>query len=102
MCPIVPTLQCGLLRSNFSFAILDQLLSRPNSSAALKKSFAPRSCRAIRVFLSANHLPRLEGAGPTSGLRIMLCQTFLNVRADSDVMLTGRNAAKQVQVPLQK
>src|SRR5947209_2605566 len=98
MCPIVPTLQCGLLRSNFSFAISDQLLSRLNSSAALKKSFAPRSSRTIRILLATKHLPRFEGAGPTSGLRIMLCQTFLDVRADPDVVLTSRNAAKQVQV----
>src|SRR5579862_9633849 len=37
MCPIVPTLQCGLFRSNFSFAI--NQLSAPKLLASAQKPF---------------------------------------------------------------
>src|SRR3981189_316287 len=38
MCPIVPILTCGLLRSNFSFAILFRDLSLPPVDDPLSKS----------------------------------------------------------------
>src|SRR5579859_87396 len=44
MCPIVPTLQCGFVRSNFSFAI-NQLLA-PSSSS--KPNLLRRRCRTSR------------------------------------------------------
>src|SRR5256885_10972440 len=46
MCPIVPTLQCGLLRSNFSFAMV--FLSQLWARSAI--AFAPASFARILLF----------------------------------------------------
>src|SRR5262245_37327303 len=50
MCPIVPTFTCGLLRTNFCFAIA----SCPLCSASREMSHCPRALR-----LSADMLPAL-------------------------------------------
>ncbi len=42
--PIVPTLQCGLVRSNFRLAILSSLYSEPTTRFELVTPFLPRTC----------------------------------------------------------
>src|SRR5580658_10210393 len=99
MCPIVPTFTCGLLRSNFSFAI--QFLSQRTPAAALQEPLAPAGLCAIRVLLHRNQFPGLVGTGPPASLRVVLVQAPINVRRDSDVVLPRRHASKHVQKTLQ-
>src|SRR5208283_6101725 len=104
MCPIVPTFTCGLLRSNFSFAMefLYQLPSRRNSFAALQKPFpSARDC-AIRIPLRRHELPGLIGAGPAAIFRVVLMKTPVDICRNPDVVFPSRNALKHVQKILQK
>src|SRR5437762_1582893 len=100
MCPIVPTFTCGLLRSNFSFAI--NSFSSRNATTALQKSLPPARSRSIRVFLRGDHFPRLESTRPPACFCVVLNQTFVNISRDSDVVFPSRNTAEHVQKVLQK
>src|SRR5579862_1540217 len=102
MCPIVPTFTCGLLRSNFSFAMSNQLLARFDSRAALQKPFPAAGLSATYILLGRDHDPGLERAGPPSGFRIVLVEASVHVLSNPDVMLPSRNTLKHVQKPLQK
>src|SRR5690349_15894858 len=50
MCPIVPILTCGLLRSNFSFAIFNSSMGRRDAETQRK----PLVCFSLRLCVSAS------------------------------------------------
>src|ERR1700722_14613865 len=56
MCPIVPTFKCGLIRSNFSFAIAHHPLSKPCGA-----------CREFRALLPLLRFLILGRPNPSNG-----------------------------------
>src|SRR6202050_2071336 len=69
MCPIVPTFRCGLLRSNFSFAISvhPRIKAARPLSRAIYKSFRPLLNRTLEPSITAEHtLERGTGFEPAT------------------------------------
>src|ERR1700676_1465743 len=102
MCPIVPTFTCGLLRSNFSFAMFSyQIPPCLNPCTTLQKPFLSRCGSAIQKLFGGPNHPGLIRTGPPAALTIVFLQTLCNVGRDSDVTLTCLKTAQNIQPVLQ-
>src|SRR5215467_5855862 len=62
MCPIVPTFTCGLVRSNFSFAIISSSLSSSLFARPTLRFADDFVSHAARHFLIAREMHRVLGS----------------------------------------